>query len=160
MARAADPKARIRAFVRDEYARVVGAVALATRDRDGAEDAVQDALVKALATEAQPDNLAAWVTVVAINNARSKHRRADAERRAVSKLEWPAPPEPSADAAAISQAVAKLPARQREIATLFYYVDASVAQIADAMGITEGTVKTQLHRARTTLAASLEEVAR
>ena len=152
--------ARLRAFVRDEYAKVVGAVALATRDRDGAEDAVQDAIVKALASDSEPDNLAAWVTVVAINNARAKHRRADAERRAISRLEWPEQQgEPSVESTAIAAAVAKLPDRQRQIATLFYYLDTPVAGIAAAMDITEGTVKTQLHRARATLAESLKEVA-
>ena len=153
-----DAKA-LEAFVAAEYAKVVGAVALATRDRDGAEDAVQDAIVKALGAGHRPDNMAAWVTVTAINGARSRQRRADAERRAVSKLEWPEPAQPSAEAATIAEAVGALPKRQREIATLFYYLDTSVADIAVALDVTEGTVKTHLHRARTALAAELKEVA-
>jgi RNA polymerase sigma-70 factor (ECF subfamily) len=48
-----------------------------------------------------------------------------------------------------------LPERQREIVLLHYYLDASVADTAAAMGISEGTVKTQLHRARAKLADAL-----
>ncbi len=149
---------RVRAFVDAEYGRVVAAVALATRDRDQAEDAVQDALVKLMRDGHEPDNVAAWVTVVAINNARTRHRRADAERRAVSRLVWPEPDEPSADRATIAEAVRALPERQREIATMYYYLDTSVADIAVALNVTDGTVKTQLSRARAALAKTLEGV--
>jgi len=151
---------RIRAFVDTDYGRVVAAVALATRDRDQAEDAVQDALVTLMRDGHEPDNLAAWVTVVAINGARSRHRRADAERRAVSRLVWQEPAEPSADRATVAEAVRALPPRQREIAAMYYYLDTSVADIAAALDIAQGTVKTQLSRARAALAKTLEGVAR
>ncbi len=145
----------VRAFVASDYPRVVAAVAAATRSGDGAEDAVQDALIKALHTDPLPKNLRAWVTVVAINRRRDLQRRASAEHRAVSRLDAPTPIDPTAgvaEHAAVRDAVDALPERQRQIVLMHYYLDASVADIASALGVTPGTVKTQLHRGRAALA--------
>ncbi|MCB2412856.1 sigma-70 family RNA polymerase sigma factor [Demequina sp. TTPB684] len=151
---------RVAAFVEHEYGKVVAAVALATRDRDRAEDAVQDALVDALSAEQPPDNVAAWVTVVAINKVRMAHRRSGAQSRAYEKL--PADSQDTADVApqvvdavTVHDAVATLPERQQQIVTLYYSLDTSVADIATSLDISTGTVKTQLHRARSSLAATL-----
>lgn len=68
-------RADLRRFVERDYPAVVAAVTAATRDRDHAEDAVQEALAKVITDGHTPENRAAWVTVVAINHLRSKHRR-------------------------------------------------------------------------------------
>ena len=44
---------------------------------------------------------------------------------------------------------------EREATVLRYYLDLSVLEIAQALGVEEGTVKTTLFRARKTLAATL-----
>ncbi len=145
----------VRAFVTSDYGRVVATVAAATRSNDGAEDAVQDAIVKALATDPLPENLRAWVTVVAINRRRDLQRRATAERRAVDRLDAPAASDPTtgvAERSALLGAIDHLPERQRQIVLLHYYLDASVADIAAALDVSPGTVKTQLHRGRAALA--------
>lgn len=151
---------RVAAFVAHEYGKVVAAVTLATRDRDRAEDAVQDALVAALSADTPPDNVAAWVTVTAINHVRMAHRRSGAQARAYAKL----PPEPEqvddatgrvVDSLTVHDAVAALPDGQQQIVTLYYYLDTPVADIAQALGVTTGTVKTQLHRARSALGSTL-----
>lgn len=150
----------IREFVATEYPRVVAAVALATGDRDGAEDAVQDAVVKTLAGDHHPDNLAAWVTVVAINAARGRQRRSRSEERALTRSALPtADPgqEVVTDRIAILDAVGRLPDGQRTVILLHYYLDVPVTEIAGSLGVTEGTVKTQLHRGRASLAAALGE---
>lgn len=150
----------IREFVTTQYSRVVAAVAFATGDRDGAEDAVQDAVVKTLAGDHRPDNLAAWVTVVAINAARGRQRRSRSEEKAVMRSEPPAA-EPSQDAVAdrltLLDAVERLPDGQRTVILLHYYLDVPVSEVAGSLGVTEGTVKTQLHRGRASLAAALGE---
>ena len=76
----------IESFIEHDYRRVVGSVALVTGDRAHAEDAVQDALVNAWRRRDEPiERLAGWVTVVASNTARSRHRRHRAERRALDR---------------------------------------------------------------------------
>jgi len=155
----------LEAFVATEYPRVVAAVRLITGDRDGAPDAVQDALVGLIAKPPrnEPSNIAAYVTVVASNKLRDQQRRRGAEQRAYDKL--PAPREDATDELSsldldIAAAIRALPERQRDICIHHYLMDHSVETIAAAMSISTGTVKTQLHRARATLAAALGKEAR
>ena len=53
-------------------------------------------------------------------------------------------------------AVGALPAQQRLVVSLYYYCDLPIAQVATAMGISEGTVKSHLHAARAAVARTLE----
>jgi RNA polymerase sigma-70 factor (ECF subfamily) len=155
-----DVEAAIREFVGSEYPRVVAAVGHATGQPDVAEDAVQDALIKVLEDGHRPRRLAAWVTVVAINILRARHRRSRAEERATRRMEH-APADDAAsgvpERVAVLEAVDRLPDGQRVAVLLHYYLDAAVADIATALGVSEGTVKTQLHRGRRALAAVLGE---
>jgi len=48
-----------------------------------------------------------------------------------------------------------LPRQQKQVCVLHYLLDHSVVSIAEALGVSEGTVKTQLHRARKSLAERL-----
>lgn len=155
---------RIAEFLDADYGRVVGAVALATGDRDRAEDAVQDALVKTLTGDTEPDNLAGWVTVVAINFVRQSWRRADAQGRAyVRAATWDdltdAEAQRTTDAIAVSSALGRLPERQRMAVVLHYYEGLSVAEVAHTLGISTGTVKTQLSRGRDNLGNHLRKEA-
>src|SRR5262249_44520408 len=51
--------------------------------------------------------------------------------------------------------VNRLPDRYRRSLVLYYYEDRSISEVADMLGIPEGTVKTSLHRARAALAEQL-----
>lgn len=153
----------LRAFVDTDYRKVVGTVTLITGDRAIAEDAVQEALVKAWRKRDQPiERLAAWVTVVASNEARSGRRRRGSEERALERAgrtldrraaaddpEAPVDPE-------LMAALAGLPLRERQVAVLFYVADLSVNDVAADLGISDGSVKTLLSRARAHLAAALQ----
>jgi RNA polymerase sigma-70 factor, ECF subfamily len=121
---------------------------------------VQEALARAWERSERGErieSLGAWVTTVALNLGRSRWRRAMAERRARDRIGSPeAPPAPD-DAVDIERALAGLSRRQREAVVLRYYLGEDVAGVARILGVSEGTVKTTLHRARRALAAALGE---
>ena len=56
------------------------------------------------------------------------------------------------------QALATLPPRQRAVVVLRYYEDLSEREIATALGIAPGTVKSQCSAALGTLRANLDQV--
>lgn len=151
--------AALREFVATRYSRVVGAVALITGDRASAEDAVQTAMSKAWDRRHEPvERLAGWITVVASNEARSAQRRRATESRALERVHASAPSsvgEPAVPDDELTAALEQLPRRERQVAILHYALDLSVADVADALGVNDGTVKTLLSRARGHLAAAL-----
>jgi RNA polymerase sigma factor (sigma-70 family) len=142
-----------------DYPRVVNAVALASGSYPAAEDAVQEALVRAWMRSERGEHLKslpAWVAAVALNHTRSGWRRAMAERRARHRMPGTgAPAEPSGDHVDVARALEALPRRQREVAVLRYLLEMSTAEVAAALGIGEGTVKSSLARARVHLADAL-----
>jgi RNA polymerase sigma factor (sigma-70 family) len=129
-----------------------------------AEDAVQEALARAWEAGERGvriDSAVAWISVVAANLLRDRFRRFLRERSARARLadrattaSWTGGVEQRAD---VEQALLRLPRKQREVAVLHYYLDLELAQIAERLGVPEGTVKSALHRARTSLAAALGE---
>jgi RNA polymerase sigma-70 factor, ECF subfamily len=153
----------IRDFVDGEYGRVVATVALVCGSVATAEDSVQEALARAweeLARGRDIERLAAWVTTVALNLARSQMRRWRSERRARDRLgpladDLSDAPAASGDAHAVREALRALPRRQREVTVLRYYLGLDVRETAQRLGIAEGTVKAMLFRARRALAAEL-----
>lgn len=151
--------AEIERFMQAHSTRLVGALTLITGSRAAAEDALQDALAKAWARRDQPiEQLVAWITVVATNQARSGYRRRMAEERALTKVGSRADSgqsSPREHDDALHRALSALPERERQVTVMHYVLDQSVAQVAAAMGVAVGTVKTQLFRARQHLAEQL-----
>jgi RNA polymerase sigma-70 factor, ECF subfamily len=149
----------IREFLHTAYPRLVGAVALACGSRPAAEDAVHEALLRAWERSEKGeeiDSLNAWVTTVAMNLARSGLRRLRSERRARARLHWSAVAEPlNSDRVDVERVLSTLPRRQREAVVLRYYLQMDTREVATALGINEGTVKSTLFRARVALASAL-----
>jgi len=149
-------------FVRTDYGSMVAALGLVCGDRGAAEDAVQEALARAVIAMGKGttiDSLAAWVRVVALNLLRNRWRSLTRERRATRKATDRSPAAPSADLDELldlQEAVAGLSRRQREAVALYYRLGLSVHETAQAMRVSDGTVKTLLSRARATLAQVLE----
>ena len=144
-----------------EYPRLVRALTLVSGDREAAADAVQDAFVQAhrhwrrVARYADP---AGWVRRAALNRL-ANSRRGDARRaRFVEAAETRSgPSEGGHDTRAgeeldLVTAIRALPDGQRTVIALHYLADLSVAEVAAAMGISPGTVKSQLHDGRAALA--------
>ena len=126
-----------------------------------AEDLVQEAFVAAHRrwdVVGRYDDPAAWVRRVITNAAVSRWRRLGREFRLRERLAGRAsvsPTEPDAVDQRFWSAVQELPRQQRMVTVLHYVEDLSVESIASILGCSSGTVKTQLFRARRTLAACL-----
>jgi RNA polymerase sigma factor (sigma-70 family) len=145
----------VRAFLDDAYPRIVAVVTLVCGSQAAAEDAVQEALVRAWERKQGLDNPEAWITTVALNLARSGLRRRWVEHRARGRLVPAPPPEPNADSIDVRRALDRLTRRQREVTVLRYYGGLDVAEIASMLSVSQGTVKTLLSRARDVLASAL-----
>jgi RNA polymerase sigma-70 factor (ECF subfamily) len=132
----------LREFLHTSYPRLVAAVALVCGSRPAAEDAVQEALLRAWERSEKGDeidSLDGWVTTVALNLARSGLRRMRSERRARARLDTSGVGEPAtADSIDIERALAALPRRQREVAVLRYYLQLDTREVASALELEEG----------------------
>jgi RNA polymerase sigma-70 factor, ECF subfamily len=146
--------------LRTDYARMTAAVSLVAGSYSAAEDAVQEAILRAWERSERGEHIESlprWVAAVALNLSRSGIRRLIAERKARERLTRnPTTSDPSAgDRLDVERAIASLPRRQRETIVLRYLLDMNTREVAEILGISEGTVKSSLARARTALAASL-----
>lgn len=143
------------------YRRLVVQLYALTGDLADAEDAVQEAFVKALGKGrafAHLDNREAWLRTVAMNHVRNRWRHADVVRRLRAKVPGPTPEgEVELAHVALVEALAKLDLPHRTAVVLYYLADRSVGDISRELGIPEGTVKTRLARSRELLAPLLSE---
>jgi RNA polymerase sigma-70 factor (ECF subfamily) len=150
-------------LVEHDYVRLVRAVALFSGTMEGAEDAVQEALARALEQSRKGrriDSLEAWVVTAAFNHVRSRFRRAARGRGRGDGTGRAFLSEPDAEALGsqlldLRAAVRSLPTRQRDAVVMHYYLDQSISSIGDALGIGESAVKNALHKARGTLLVAL-----
>jgi RNA polymerase sigma-70 factor (ECF subfamily) len=152
-------EAAIRSFLDHDYPRVVAALAMVSESRPAAEDAVCEALARAWERSERGErvaSLAAWVTTVALNLSRSRWRRLRAERRARERWQDPSPGDDPDRGLDMARALERLSLRQRQVVVLRYYLGYDVREVAELLGIAEGTAKSMLHRARTAIARSLE----
>jgi RNA polymerase sigma-70 factor (ECF subfamily) len=126
-----------------------------------AEDAVQEAFVKAIGQGRAFDrvlNPEAWLRTAALNHQRNSWRHAKVVRRFTTAVPGPqSMPELGPDHVALVSALASLDADQRHVVVLHYLADLGTAQIASELGIPEGTVKSRLSRGRDRLAPMLDE---
>ncbi len=141
-------------FFLANYDSVVSTLIAITGDRERAVDATQEAFIKASARWSKIRSYelpAAWVRKTAINASRDSWRSDRRRRQRESPLVTNAVPSPAADIvddAATAALLGCLSRRQREVATLFYVEDRSVSETAGLLGVSEGTVKSQLADAR------------
>jgi RNA polymerase sigma-70 factor (ECF subfamily) len=99
-----------------------------------------------------------WVRRVAINLLRDQHRRSKRKDRALARLAAvPAAPVGGPRHDGLGELLDELPPQQRTAVALYYVEDLSVAEIATAMGLAEGSVKSHLHDARRRLRKVLGE---
>jgi RNA polymerase sigma-70 factor (ECF subfamily) len=138
-------------------------------DRYLAEDASQEAFLRAYRNWPHfrgKSRVRTWLTRIVINVCRDKMRlkrtsaeeptdpgelcgapRINVEEEALARL----------DRAVVLQQVLKLPAHYHEVLYLYYYLELSTKEIAEATDLPEGTVRARLHRARQLLGEQLRE---
>lgn len=142
-----------------EYRRLVRALGMAFGDVDAAADAVQDAFVQAHRHWKRVrgyDDPAAWLRRVATNRMHNTRRGRQRQAAALARLWYPDVTELPPLGGQVAELVRALPAGQRITVCLYYVADLSVREVAAAMGVSEGTVKSQLHDARRALRADME----
>ena len=133
-------------FFHDVFAKTVAVAQRVAGDRGTAEDAAVEALAKAhlrwrrIGDQPWRD---AWVYKVAVNEA----------LRGLPRPEPVVPAPQPGDLGehvvlrqTLTAALRRLPRRQREVIVLRYLLDFSEAEVAAALGVSQGSVKTHLHR--------------
>ena len=137
-------------------------------DRPAAEDVVQEAfcgLYRRWAQLDDPGNAQRYVRSAVLNGCRSALRRLQRESRSAQPDGWLETSESAealalvnAEHRAVLSALRRLPARQREALVLRFYLDLPEPEIARAMGISPGTVKSTTSRALAALGRLVQEV--
>src|SRR5215218_6928567 len=147
-------------FFEGAYPRVVGQLRLLTGDLAAAEDAAQEAFVRAASRWRQLsryDQPEAWVRMTAFRLAVDGLRRAGRQRRLVARLGGRRGPEAELDPGdrAVVEALGRLPLPMREVLVLHHCLDLPVETVATQTGVSVGTVKSRLARGRERLAELL-----
>ena len=152
------------AFVRLEFGPILALGLAVLHDRDDALDVAQETMARAherWAVVGVMDRPGAWTRRVALNLITDVQRRRTRRVRLLTRLRDQ--PHPAADTTAPElwdrafwERVAALPQRQRDVVVLHYVHDLSVAEIAEVVEAPDGTVKSDLSRARSRLRAELD----
>jgi RNA polymerase sigma-70 factor (sigma-E family) len=147
------------------YRALVRLAALLVRDMGTAEEVVQDSFVAMHANWRRlrdSDKASSYLRRCVVNRSRSVLRH---QMVTEHHMLQPPPEMPSAEQGAMTllersavvAALHGLPARQREALVLRYYADLPEAEIASAMGISQGAVKGHVSRAMSALRGELGE---
>ena len=152
------------ALFRTEGIRLVSLAGLFVDDRTAAEDLVQEAFIR-LARNAyrirDEERAAAYLRSIVINLAR------DHNRRGLVSFRHRPPAAPDARSAEehaaetegrqeVVEALRALPRRQRDCVALRYYLELSIPDIAETLGVSVNSVKTHLQRGLRSMAHTLE----
>jgi RNA polymerase sigma-70 factor (sigma-E family) len=149
------PQADFSRFVASRWRALARTAYLLTGDHHEAEDLVQTTLARVYPQwhRVRPETAEHYVRRALVNTSRSRHRK-----RRVAHLLLPFLPESLAvecgagtrageDRDLLLDALADLPDRQRAVVVLRYWDDLSVEEVAQALGCSTGTVKSQASRA-------------
>ncbi|HLN16142.1 MAG TPA: SigE family RNA polymerase sigma factor [Acidimicrobiales bacterium] len=170
IARTGDRDEQVSALFDEHYEGLCRLASLLLDDPHAAEEVVQEAFVRTYTgwwRIRQPERAQWYLRTAVVNLSRSRGRRRGSERRGnrtvyatEGKAQAGSEVEGRADRLVVMAAVRALPPRQREAVVLRYYEDLPEADIAKALGCSVGTVKSQLSKARASLAERLAEPTR
>lgn len=141
-----------------EYGRLVRSLGVAFDPVDAA-DAVQEAFIQAdrrWDEVSRLDDPAGWVRRVALNRLLNGRRDRRRRREILGTIRPTLDADLTADLVDLRRSVAALPDRMRAAVCLHYLADLPVAEVAAALEVSAGTVKSNLHDARTRLRSVME----
>ena len=156
------PEAEFQRQIESLLPRAAGYAWTVVRNRADAEDAVQEAALKACRNRRRYDParpLKGWWLAIVRNccfdllRRRSRAATVPADETTLPARETPLPGEHED----LYHALARLSPPHREILELRYFGDCTYRDIAAALAIPQGTVMSRLHAARGALAALLKE---
>jgi RNA polymerase sigma-70 factor (sigma-E family) len=153
---------------RQHHAGLVRLALLLVGDRATAEDVVQDVFTRLCARgrALDQDRALAYIRAAVVNGCRNVLRRRAIARRiaATGAAPWRDTQESAEHTAMLAEdrrrvlaALAALPRRRREVLVLRYYLSLPVAEVADILGISQGSVKSAAARGLATLGRQLGE---
>jgi RNA polymerase sigma-70 factor (ECF subfamily) len=152
---------RFEDFYMREFFAVVGLAYALSGSRWAAEDLAQEAFIAAhrdwerISTYDRPG---AWVRRVVANLSVSAFRRRVTEAKALARIAFGQAaqvPDLAAGDPEFWAAIRALPRRQAQVVALHYLEDRSIAEVAEILDVTHGTVKRHLHDGRQALARRL-----
>jgi RNA polymerase sigma-70 factor, ECF subfamily len=137
-----------------------------TGNQDVAIDVLQDVWVKVVRSIGKlkdPGSLRPWLYATthgaAVDRIRRDYKRDKAEQAQLDDaFDVEGPSFDEEDAAVLRDALARLGVKHREVLVLYFLQDLSIAEIADVVGCSEGTVKSRIHYAKRQLRQILEGV--
>ena len=158
----------LKALIARWQPRLAGLAWRLTGEREAACDIVQDAwlaIVRGLRRLDDPARFASWAYRIVSNRCADWTRRRVVQRRADRQMHDAAASagesnagDSADDVARLRAAMVALPDDQRAILSLHYLDGMGVRQIAGALGVPPGTVKSRLFHARNRLKQVLERV--
>jgi RNA polymerase sigma-70 factor (ECF subfamily) len=148
------------AFYDANQRRLVAQLFVMLGNRQEAEDAAQEAFVRAWARWARVSGYTdpySWVLIVAHRVAISRWRRAQVAVKSRHRFATPEQVDfPETVAPDVVSALRRLPAAQQRALVLHHMADRSIGEIAAAEAVPEGTIKARLSRGRAALAQTLD----
>lgn len=134
------------------------------KDRQLAEDAVQDTFIKVYQNYVSFLHEASektWITRIAINVCKNylggRWFRQTADSELLETIPAPDETEAALESEMLLRAILQLSEKNREIILLYYYQELKIVEIAGVLEIPEATVSVRLKRARDKLKSILKE---
>ena len=147
-------------FYRRTYPGLVAVAKVMAGGMNAPDDLVQDTMLRAFVHWPRVSHLdmpAGWCHRVLLNLCAKWYwrQRTEARWRDRQRRHEPSSAAPTATVVAFCAAARKLPSRPRAAVVLHYVADRPVAEVAAILQVPEGTVRSDLSRARAVLAAEL-----
>lgn len=149
----------IEALFERDYDRLVRSLGVAF-DPEAAADAVQEAFIAADRRWTKVSRLndpAGWIRHVALNRLVSGRRLGRRRREILGTIRLVSSDDLTDDLLDLRRSMDALPDRQRITVCLFHLGGYTIQEVASALGVSSGTVKSNLHDARRRLRADMGE---